>query len=435
MDWMDSAEIRSRFLRFFEERGHTVVPSASPDRSTTRRCCSSTPAWCRSSRTSSASRRRRAPRATSVQKCVRTLDIDEVGKTTRHASFFQMAGNFSFGDYFKDGAIPLAWELLTEPGRDGGFGFARGPALGHRLPRRRRGVGIWHDNVGVPAERIQRRGKADNYWSMGVPGPGGPCSRDLLRPRPRVRRRGRPDRRRGALPRGLEPRVHAGPSWRRSQPRSTSPSSGELPAKNIDTGMGLERMATILQGVENLYEIDTTRHDPGPRRRAHRLEVRRRPRLRRPAARRRRPRPHLRVCSSTTASRPATRAAATCCAGSCAASCATCGCSARPEHDDRRAGRARHRRDGPAVPRAARRRRPDPPGQRPRRRRRSCPRCAPAPRSSTPRSARSRRTAARRCRATQAFAAARHVRLPHRPHPGDGVRGRARPSTRTASAS
>ena len=102
---MRSAEIKSRFTGYFERNGHTVVPSASADPATTRRCCSSTPAWCRSSRTSWPVDTPPYPRATSVQKCVRTLDIEEVGNTTRHNTFFQMAGNFSFGDYFKEGAI------------------------------------------------------------------------------------------------------------------------------------------------------------------------------------------------------------------------------------------------------------------------------------------------------------------------------------------
>jgi DNA polymerase III delta prime subunit len=160
------------------------------------------------------------PRATSVQKCVRTLDIEEVGKTTRHASFFQMAGNFSFGDYFKEGAIPLAWELLTAGGR-------------RRLrlrPEERLWVTVYHDDdeardiwhrhvVGLPLERIQRRGPRTTTGHMGVPGPGGPCSEIYYDRGPGVRPGGRPDRRRGPLPRGLEPRLHAGRARRRSGPR------------------------------------------------------------------------------------------------------------------------------------------------------------------------------------------------------------------------
>jgi len=115
-------------------------------------------------------------RATSVQKCVRTGDIEEVGKTTRHASFFQMCGNFSFGDYFKAGAIPFAWELLTGSVADGGYGFPEDKLWVTVYQDDDEAIDIWHKQVGVPLERIQRRGMADNYWSMGVAGPCGPCS-------------------------------------------------------------------------------------------------------------------------------------------------------------------------------------------------------------------------------------------------------------------
>ena len=154
-------------------------------------------------------------RATSVQKCVRTPDIDEVGKTTRHATFFQMLGNFSFGDYFKDGAIPFAWELLTKPESEGGFGFPEDRLWVDRLPRRRRGRSTsGTTRSALPAERIQRRGLDDNYWHMGVPGPGGPCSEIYYDRGPEYGREGGPDRRRGPLPRGLEPRLHAVPARR-----------------------------------------------------------------------------------------------------------------------------------------------------------------------------------------------------------------------------
>jgi alanyl-tRNA synthetase len=199
------------------------------------------------------------PRATSVQKCVRTLDIDEVGKTTRHASFFQMAGNFSFGDYFKEGAIPFAWELLTRPQSDGGFGFPESKLWATVYESDDEALEIWHQVVGLPLERIQRRDAKDNYWSMGVPGPGGPCSEIYY-------------------DRGPEHGIEGGPVadedrylevWNLvfmqhelSAVRSKTDFDirGDLPAKNIDTGMGLERMAALLQGVENIYEIDTTRH-------------------------------------------------------------------------------------------------------------------------------------------------------------------------------
>ncbi|MGA0945987.1 MAG: alanine--tRNA ligase, partial [Candidatus Nanopelagicales bacterium] len=198
------------------------------------------------------------PRATSVQKCVRTLDIEEVGKTTRHASFFQMAGNFSFGDYFKQGAIPFAWELLTGSQTDGGFGFAEDKLWVTVYDNDDEAADIWHREVGIPRERIQRRGPKDNYWSMGVPGPGGPCSEIYY-------------------DRGAAYGQEGGPVvdedrylevWNLvfMQEELSAVRSKEdfdvlkpLPAKNIDTGMGLERMAALLQGVENIYEIDTTK--------------------------------------------------------------------------------------------------------------------------------------------------------------------------------
>ena len=172
---MESAEIVRRFLSYFEQNGHTVVPSASLVAEDPTLLLvnagmvpfkpyflgQQTPAF---------------RRATSCQKCVRTPDIEEVGKTTRHGTFFQMLGNFSFGDYFKEGAIPFAWDLLTRPESAGGFGFPEDRLWVTVLEGDDEAAKLWHDHVGVPEDRIQRRGLADNYWHMGVPGPGGPCS-------------------------------------------------------------------------------------------------------------------------------------------------------------------------------------------------------------------------------------------------------------------
>ncbi len=196
-------------------------------------------------------------RATSVQKCVRTLDIDEVGKTTRHASFFQMCGNFSFGDYFKEGAIALAWELLTRPVNDGGYGFPEERLWVTVYLDDDEAADIWHKKMGVPLERIQRRDMADNFWSMGVPGPCGPCSEIYYDRGPAYGSEGGPiaDENRYMEVWNLvfmqnERGVGSG--------KDDFPILGELPAKSIDTGLGLERMAALLQGVENIYEIDTT---------------------------------------------------------------------------------------------------------------------------------------------------------------------------------
>ena len=196
-------------------------------------------------------------RATSVQKCVRTLDIDEVGKTTRHASFFQMCGNFSFGDYFKEGAIALAWELLTKPIAQGGYGFPEDKLWVTVFHTDDEAADIWHHKMGVPKERIQRRGMADNFWSMGVPGPCGPCSEIYYDRGPAYGAEGGPiaDENRYLEIWNLvfmQNERGAGTS------KDDYPILGELPAKSIDTGLGLERTAALLQGVENIYEIDTT---------------------------------------------------------------------------------------------------------------------------------------------------------------------------------
>src|SRR6185436_18155341 len=110
-----------------------------------------------------------AARMTSCQKCVRTPDIEEVGKTTRHATFFQMLGNFAIGDYFKEQAIPYAWELLTRPTADGGFGLPEDRLWATVLEGDDEAADIWHRKIGVPTDRIQRRGLADTSWHMGVP--------------------------------------------------------------------------------------------------------------------------------------------------------------------------------------------------------------------------------------------------------------------------
>src|SRR5689334_24668508 len=115
-------------------------------------------------------------RATSVQKCIRTPDIDEVGITTRHNTFFQMAGNFSFGDYFKEGAIEHAWNLVTGAQDAGGYGFDPDRLWVTVYRDDDEAAQLWQKVAGIPAGRIQRRGGKDNYWDMGVPGPGGPCS-------------------------------------------------------------------------------------------------------------------------------------------------------------------------------------------------------------------------------------------------------------------
>ena len=259
---MDSADIRSRWLNFFESNNslklpHTVVPSASLIADDPNLLLVNAgmvpfkPFFLGEVK---------APykRATSVQKCVRTLDIDEVGKTTRHASFFQMCGNFSFGDYFKEGAIALAWELLTKSISDGGYGFNEDKLWVTVYQDDDEAAQIWEKQVGVPKNRIQRRGMADNFWSMGVPGPCGPCSEIYFDRGSAYGKEGGPI---ADEDRYLE-------IWNlvfmqnirgEGGDKNAFPIVGELPAKNIDTGLGLERTAALLQGVENIYEIDTTK--------------------------------------------------------------------------------------------------------------------------------------------------------------------------------
>ncbi len=251
---MLTAEIRRRFLAHFENAGHTAVPSApllfdDPNLLFVNAGMvpfkpyflgQETPPW---------------DRAVSVQKCVRTQDIEEVGKTTRHGTFFQMCGNFSFGDYFKAGAIEHAWSLITSSIDDGGFGFDPEKIWVTVLHSDDEARQLWKDIAGLPDERIQGRGLLDNYWQMGVPGPGGPASEIYI-------------------DRGPEFGPDGGPVvdedrfleiWNLvfMQEEITNVSAkdkfdvvGPLPQQNIDTGMGLERVAYLLQGKGNMYEID-----------------------------------------------------------------------------------------------------------------------------------------------------------------------------------
>ncbi len=251
---METAEIRRRWLAFFEKNGHTVVPSAplihdDPNLLFVNAGMvpfkpyflgQESPTW---------------DRATSVQKCVRTGDIEEVGKTSRHGTFFQMNGNFSFGDYFKEGAISLAWELVTTPQSQGGYGLDADLIWPTVYEDDDEAYAIWRDTIGVPEARITRRGKLDNYWHMGVPGPGGPCSEIYLDRGPEYGPEGGPavDEDRYLEFWNL---VFMQEELSAVRAKDDFDISGPLPKRNIDTGMGLERMATLLQGVDNLYEID-----------------------------------------------------------------------------------------------------------------------------------------------------------------------------------
>jgi alanyl-tRNA synthetase len=196
--------------------------------------------------------------ATSVQKCVRTGDIDEVGKTTRHNTFFQMAGNFSFGDYFKAGAIEHAWTLVTGSQADGGYGFDPDRIWATVYDDDDEAFELWQKIAGLPVERIQRRDGKDNYWDMGVPGPGGPCSEIYYDRGPEHGKDGGPvvDEDRYLEIWNL---VFMQDIRGEQSPKNGHSPIGTLPQKNIDTGMGIERVAYLLQGVDNVYETDLVR--------------------------------------------------------------------------------------------------------------------------------------------------------------------------------
>ncbi|MBF6332108.1 alanine--tRNA ligase [Nocardia transvalensis] len=254
---MQTHEIRRRFLEHFVRAGHTEVPSASlilPDPNllfVNAGMVQFKPYFLG----------QEAPpytRATSVQKCVRTGDIEEVGVTTRHNTFFQMAGNFSFGDYFKEGAITLAWELISKSQEDGGFGFDPDRIWVTAYQDDPEAAEIWHRVAGIPKERIQFRDGKDNYWDMGVPGPGGPCSEIYFDRGPEYGQDGGPV---ADEDRYLEiwNLVFMQDVRGELSPKEGHPPIGSLPKKNIDTGMGVERVAMLLQGVDNVYETDLLR--------------------------------------------------------------------------------------------------------------------------------------------------------------------------------
>ena len=254
---MKTAEIRQRWLDFFEQRGHTVVPSASlvsDDPSLLFTVAGMVPFVPYLTGLIPAP----FPRATSVQKCIRTNDIEEVGKTPRHGTFFQMNGNFSFGDYFKEGAIRFAWELLTTPEADGGYGFNPADLWVTVYEEDSEARQLWKEIAHLPDERIQGLGKDTNFWSTGQPGPAGPCSEIFFDRGPAYGQDGGPAT---DDDRYVEIWNLVFMEFLVDDVRSKTEFSivGELPQKNIDTGMGLERVAFIKQGVENMYEIDQVR--------------------------------------------------------------------------------------------------------------------------------------------------------------------------------
>jgi alanyl-tRNA synthetase len=245
---MRSSDIRQTFFDFFTHRGHTRVPSSPliPDDPTLLLANAGMnqfkpyflgevpPPY---------------PRATTVQKCVRTSDIDNVGRTARHATFFEMLGNFAFGDYFKADAIGFAWDLLTEH---------------YRLDVDRLWITVYRDDdeaealwrrIGVPARRIQRLGMVDNFWSMGVPGPCGPSSEVCYDRGPAFGEEGGPAVNEERYIE-LWNLVFMQDLRGEGEGKEDFPILGELPTKNIDTGLGLDRLAAILQDVPTVCQTD-----------------------------------------------------------------------------------------------------------------------------------------------------------------------------------
>ncbi|MDQ1392211.1 MAG: alanyl-tRNA synthetase, partial [Acidimicrobiaceae bacterium] len=248
---MDANGLRRAFTTFFAERGHAVMPSSGL-----------IPHHPRAPLFTNAGMNQFLPyllgeeipphvRATSVQKCVRVKgkhdDIELIGRTTRHFTFFEMLGNFSFGDYFKEGAIDFAWEFVTQTlGLDGDRMWVTVHESDDDA------AAIWHDRIGIPSERIQRMGE-DNFWEMGETGPCGPCSEIYYDRGPEFGPPGGPAH--GGDERYLEFWNLVFTQYDRQPDRSLKP----LPKGNIDTGAGLERILSILQGVGSAWETDAIR--------------------------------------------------------------------------------------------------------------------------------------------------------------------------------
>jgi alanyl-tRNA synthetase len=253
---MRAREIRDTYLAFFAERGHKILPSASLVPSVHDPSVLLTTAGMQPFKPYFLGREKPpAPRLADVQKCFRTTDIEEVGNTARHMTFFEMLGNWSFGDYFKAESIPWGWELSTQ-----GFGmdperiwvtvFGGDEELG--LGPDEEAIEIWRA-TGVPEERIVRLGREDNFWQAGPTGPCGPCSELYLDRGPEFGAEG--ERPGDDTDRFLEFWNHVFMSYDLAEDGTLT----ELPMRNIDTGMGLDRMAAVLQDVPSVFETDHVR--------------------------------------------------------------------------------------------------------------------------------------------------------------------------------
>ncbi|KAE8763729.1 alanine--tRNA ligase [Georgenia thermotolerans] len=252
---MRTAEIRTRWLDYFAKQDHHIAPSVplvSPDPSILFTIAGMVPFIPYIVGTQQAP----WPRAASVQKCIRTNDIEEVGKTTRHGTFFQMAGNFSFGDYFKEGAITMAWELLTSSPADGGYGLEPERLWITVWDQDAEAKDIWLNKIGLPAERLQFQTREENFWDTGQPGPAGPTSEIHYDRGPAYGPDGGPE----ADTQGdrfVEIWNLVFDQYLRGEGAGKDyPLLHELEQKAIDTGLGVERLAFILQDRANMYETD-----------------------------------------------------------------------------------------------------------------------------------------------------------------------------------
>ena len=249
MQWTSLNDLREKYLSFFESKGHLRLPSFPlvPIRDKSLLLINSGMAPMKKFFTGEEEPPRR--RVATCQKCIRTPDLERVGHTARHGTYFEMLGNFSFGDYFKEEAIPFAWEFLTKT-----LEIPEDLLWPSIYENDEEAFHIWRDVIGVPEEHIVRLGKADNFWEHGT-GPCGPCS-EIYFDRGEKYGCGSPDCKPGCdCDRYME-------IWNNVFSQFNNDGNGnytELAQKNIDTGMGLERLACVMQGVDNLFEVDTVR--------------------------------------------------------------------------------------------------------------------------------------------------------------------------------
>ena len=249
MQWTSLNDLREKYLSFFESKGHLRLPSYSlvPQGDKSLLLINSGMAPMKKFFTGEVTPPRN--RVTTCQKCIRTPDLERVGHTARHGTYFEMLGNFSFGDYFKNEAIPWAWEFLTQT-----LEIPADLLWPSVYEEDDEAFALWRDVIGVPEERIVKLGKADNFWEHGT-GPCGPCS-EIYFDRGEKYGCGSPDCKPGCeCDRYME-------IWNNVFSQFNNMGDGtytELEHKNIDTGMGLERLACVMQGVDNMFEVDTVR--------------------------------------------------------------------------------------------------------------------------------------------------------------------------------